>query len=72
MTIVNIGKKVKFKDLERALIGAALEVGLNIKSEDKFKTEYELGSVREVSKYDETVFYLSGSVLPAMQVTTDT
>lgn len=42
MAVVNIGRKVEFADLEKALLEAAKEIGWNVEFEDKYKTEYQL------------------------------
>ncbi|OIO41258.1 hypothetical protein COU56_02245 [Candidatus Pacearchaeota archaeon CG10_big_fil_rev_8_21_14_0_10_31_9] len=71
MTSVNIGRRIKYEDLERALIKAAEQTGLNIRSKENFRKEYQLGSVQELSVYSGTTFYLSGGILPAMEISTD-
>ena len=68
MTKVGIGRTVTYKDLERALLEAAKELGWKARVQDKFSTEYRLGSVQKVQEYDGTRVFLRGSFLPTMQV----
>ncbi|MFH0701415.1 MAG: hypothetical protein V2A62_03180 [Candidatus Woesearchaeota archaeon] len=68
MTKVNIGKRVDYPTLEKALVEAAEEIGWKAKVKDVSEEGYRLGSVEETSKYDHTVLHLRGILLPAMKV----
>ncbi|HUS50191.1 MAG TPA: hypothetical protein VMZ91_08490 [Candidatus Paceibacterota bacterium] len=71
LKFVNLGKDVKREDLISILLQAAEEVGLKAKRDDKKRTEYELGSVRQVDTLTSTDIILKGRLLRAMTLDVD-
>ena len=68
MTKVDIGRIVEYKELETALIKAAEDVGWKARVTDEFRTDYKLGSVSEIRKYDGTLVCLRGKIFKALTV----
>ena len=68
MVDVRLGKPVKYKDLETALLKATKEIGLKTKVKHIYKREYILGSVREEQIYSQTNITLSGNIFPSMTI----
>lgn len=65
-THADLKRIVPNKTLEKFLIEVAKEMGLSATSMDVYRTEYELGSVREVKKYVRTEVKIRGKILPLM------
>lgn len=68
MSRVNLGRVVDYGVLEEALIIAAEELGWDVKVQDEFREDYELGSVQKVYIYERTNVSLKVLMLPAMKV----
>ncbi len=68
MTIVNLQQSVPYSILEKALFKAAEEIGWKAKIKDTFRQEYQLGSVKEINDYNDTVVKLNGKLFPTMHV----
>lgn len=71
MVGVELGRKVEYEVLEKALLEAAHEMGMRASVRDITRMDYQLGSVREVQEYVRTDISLRGRVLPQMQVSVD-
>ena len=67
-TTVELGKQVKFSDLEDALLVAADEMNWEADVKHEFEKRFELGSVREVERYRATQVRLKGGFLPVPQM----
>ncbi|MBM3233475.1 hypothetical protein FJZ19_00090 [Candidatus Pacearchaeota archaeon] len=65
---VEIGKRISGEALERILLDAAKDIGLNASSEDVYDTQFVLGSVREEKVYKRTKIQLRGRVLPLIEI----
>ena len=58
MVIINLGKKVSGKELEKVLLEAAKNLGFKTKIQEDFRVKYELGSVKKKIIYDGTTITL--------------
>ncbi len=58
MVFVNLKEDVKAETLEKVLLNTAKVLGFRAISIDKFEKEYNLGSVKEVDKYQSTEIIL--------------
>ena len=65
---MEIGKRVEYENLEKALLKAAEEMGWKANFQDKFDKNYKLGSVKEVQEYASTHVRLRGTLFDTMQV----
>lgn len=65
---VEIGRAVNYGDLETALVKAAREMGWRAEIKHNYRTDYKLGSVEEVNKYQDSDIVLRGRFLKAMSV----
>ena len=70
MVEVDIGRKVSYETLDKALRGAAEDLGYKVTVRDKFNKKYRLGSIHEEQEYKFTDYEIRGTFLRAMQVTT--
>ncbi len=66
MVIVDIGRTVDYETLEKALLEAAKEVGLQAEVEDKHRTRYKLGSVQRIQEYARTEIALTSEEILQM------
>lgn len=66
---VEIGRKVDYQTLEKALVDAAEEIGLNADVKDRFKHDYVLGSLKKVKRYDGTEVGISGRFFTEFVIT---
>ncbi len=65
--LVNLNKTIPQKDLEKILIASAHDMGLKTKVIQKYQTEYELGSVKEVKKPFGRIIHIK-SILPFAEI----
>ena len=64
---VNINKTIPQEDLEEILIKAAGDMKLKARVTQKYTTEYELGSVKEVKKPFSRIIHIK-SILPFAEI----
>lgn len=66
---VRINKEIQMEDLEEILIGAAEDVRLKARVVQKYRKEYQLGSVKEVERPSDREVVMKGTFLPFAEIT---
>lgn len=65
---VELGKKVNYSDLEKALLNAALDLGWKAEIKQEFDRKFVLGSVKEVDEYSRTLVRVRSRLLPQLRI----